>query len=252
LKPRGWASPDETASNKNAATERKLHGVTFIIDLPVVTRGSRIQLERRSQFVQCLLPAKPIEQIRRLALDRNSRTSVALLTILLRDRYGISPERFVCAPDLEGMLQEADAALVIGDPALRVDGRYRTLDLAAEWRELTGLPFVFAVWAVREGVEMDGLKDYFHRSLRLGLEEMDLLIRQASEELALSSSEVAEYLTRNLRFHLGEEELEGLEEFYRRAHHHGLVPRCEPLRFLGGAPRRGSDPGDIAQPSDLS
>jgi chorismate dehydratase len=97
-----------------------------------------------------LVSRGPVEEIRRVALDQNSRTSATLVRILLKERYGLNPEYLHERPDPERMLSEADAALIIGDPALRVDReRYRIIDLAEEWNALTGLPFVFAVWAVR-------------------------------------------------------------------------------------------------------
>ena len=172
-------------------------------------------------------------EIQRLALDENSRTSAALVRILLRERFGIEPQCLAASPDLKEMMQEADAALIIGDPALRVDRTgYRVLDLAAEWRELTDLPFVFAVWAVRAGVEMSTRLGIFSRSLRQGMREMDLLVREAARELGLDAVEVRKYLTENLSYELGAAELAGLEEFFRRAHSHGLIDSPEPLRLI--------------------
>jgi chorismate dehydratase len=178
-----------------------------------------------------LLSRCPPEEIRRVALDQNSRTSVALLRILLRERWGVvDPEYVHERPDPERMLAEADAALVIGDPALKVDrDRYLTHDLAGEWHTLTGLPFVFAVWAVRPEVELPDLPFYFKSSLRYGLSSLDTLVREAAAELNLESSEVREYLTDNLRFFMRPEEVEGLEEFYRRAHAHGLILEPKPI-----------------------
>jgi len=131
------------------------------------------------------------------------------------------------------MLAEADAALVIGDPALRVDReRYLITDLAAEWKTLTGLPFVFAVWAVRPEVEIPDLPFYFKSSLRYGLSSLDTLVRESAAEMGLDTSEVRSYLTENLSFFLREEEIAGLEEFYRRAHGQGLILEPRPLEFL--------------------
>jgi chorismate dehydratase len=174
----------------------------------------------------------PVEEIRKVALDHNSRTSAALLRILLKERYGLTPEYIHERPDPERMLSEADAALVIGDPALKVDReRYRVLDLAAEWHALTGLPFTFAVWAVRPEVEFPDLPFYFKSSLRYGISSLDTLVREAAAELDLDSSEVRSYLTENLKFFLRENEIAGLEEYYRRAHEHGLILEPRPLEF---------------------
>lgn len=175
----------------------------------------------------------PVEEIRKVALDHNSRTSAALLRILLKERYGLNPEYLHERPDPERMLSEADAALVIGDPALKVDrDRYRVLDLAAEWNALTGLPFTFAVWAVRPEVEFPDLPFYFKSSLRYGISSMDTLVREAAAELGMESGEVRSYLTENLKFFLRENEIAGLEEYYRRAHEHGLILEPRPLEFL--------------------
>jgi len=181
-----------------------------------------------------LVSRGPIEDVRRVALDQNSRTSATLVRILLKERYGLDPEYLHDRPDPERMLSEADAALIIGDPALRVDReRYRIIDLAAEWNELTGHPFVFAVWAVRPEVDIPDLPFYFKSSLRYGLSSLDTVVREAAAELNLDSSEVRAYLTENLSFFLRQEELEGLEEFYRRAHEHGLILEPKPIEFWG-------------------
>jgi len=180
-----------------------------------------------------LVSRTPVEEIRRIALDENSRTSVALVRIVLEECYGVRPEVITRSPDLEEMLSEADAALLIGDPALRVDREsFRILDLAGEWRQLTGRPFVFAVWAVRRGVETEALGRDLRASLDCAFEEMGQIIERAVTELRLAPELVEEYLLRHLRFSLGSEELAGLEEFYRRAQKLSLLDRDARLRFL--------------------
>jgi len=174
----------------------------------------------------------PPAEIRRVALDQNSRTSAALLRILMRERFHADPEYTHERPDPERMLSEADAALLIGDPALRVDrDRWLVHDLAAEWHALTGLPFTFAVWAVRPEVELPDLSFYFKSSLRYGLSSLDTLVREAAAELGLDTAEVRSYLTESLHYFLRQEEIAGLEEFYRRAHAHGLILEPKPLEF---------------------
>jgi chorismate dehydratase len=179
-----------------------------------------------------LVSRGPIEKVERVALDQNSRTSAALLRILMHERWGLSPEYVHAPPEPERMLEEADAALLIGDPALRVEReRYQVTDLAAEWQALTGLPFVFAVWAVRPEVEIPDLAFYFKSSLRYGISSMDMLVREAAAEMGLDSAEVRAYLTENLSFFLREAELEGLQEFYRRAYENQLILEPKPLLF---------------------
>jgi chorismate dehydratase len=179
-----------------------------------------------------LVSRVPIPEVRRVALDTNSRTSATLIRVLLRERWGLDPEYLHERPDPERMLTEADAALVIGDPALRIDReRYLITDLAAEWKELTGLPFVFAVWAVRPEVEIPDLPFYFKSSLRYGLSSLDILVRESAAEMGLDTTEVRSYLEDNLSFFLRSEEIAGLEEFYRRAHNQGLILEPRPIDF---------------------
>ena len=169
-------------------------------------------------------------EIRRVALDENSRTSAVLVRILLSERYGLEPEYRQATADLGRMLERSDAALLIGDPALHVDrGRYRVLDLAAEWNRLTEHPFVFAVWAARAEVSAPELARPFRDSLALAEAQMDDLVREAAAETGLGVGELREYLTRCLSFHLGADELAGLREFHRRAHRHGLIEELRPL-----------------------
>ncbi len=179
-----------------------------------------------------LVSRRPLGEVRSVALDLNSRTSAALVRILLEDAYGVSAEYRQAEPDLDAMLAQSDAALIIGDPALHIDrDPYRIFDLAHEWRKLTGHPFVFAVWAVRRGVERPGLAKLLRESLRLGLENVADLATQASGEMGLSTEVVHEYLTENLSFQLGAAEMAGLEEYFRRAQAHGLIERVAPLQL---------------------
>ncbi len=177
-----------------------------------------------------LVSRVPVAEIRRVALDENSRTSAALVKILLAERYGVHPETAPAAPDVETMLESADAALVIGDPALRIDReRYLVLDLAGEWLELTGLPFVFAAWAARREVASQQLAALLEASLERGLAELDEIVSEVAAETGLAELLLHDYYTRNLRFRMGLEEEEGLREFLRRAEP-GLAGR---LRFFG-------------------
>lgn len=179
-----------------------------------------------------LLSRCPFHQIERLALDENSRTSAALVRILLHENFGIDPEYITAAPQLQDMLAEADAALVIGDPALSIDRRgLHVLDLAAAWHRLTGRPFVFAVWAVRADADIGPRQEVFRRSLELGKSEMGLLVDEASVEMGLSAEAIHQYLTQCLSFELGRDEQEGLVEFYIRAHAQGLIEKPRALEL---------------------
>ena len=180
-----------------------------------------------------LVSRVPLAQVKRLALDENSRTSAALVRIVLDEAYGLRPECVSRRADLEAMLTDCEAALLIGDPALHVDrSRYLVFDLAAEWRRLTGLPFVFAVWAVRPEVE-DGIEAHFDESLRFGLAHLNELVSETSAELELDPVLVRDYLTENLSFDLGPAQRDGLREFWLRAHRMGLIAEPRPLELVG-------------------
>lgn len=181
-----------------------------------------------------LVSKVPVREIRSVALDENSRTSATLVRILLAERYGLRPETRPAAARLDEMLEGSDAALLIGDPALAVPrDRYVVLDLAGEWLELTGLPFVFAVWAVRSEVADRVPVERFRGSLELGLAELDAIVAETAAETGLAPAVLHDYYTRNLRYPMGAAEQAGLGEFLRRAAAHGLAPVLGRLRFVG-------------------
>jgi len=184
-----------------------------------------------------LVSRVPVGDIRRVALDENSRTSAALVRLLLAERYGLSPRYEAASPRLEEMLERADAALVIGDPALHVDReRYVVLDLAGEWLELTGLPFVFAVWAARGEVAGPELVDALERSFAAGWAALDSIVAEAALETGLPRAVLHDYYTRNLRYRIGAAEQAGLSEYLRRCAAAGLCPPAA-LEFLPAIPR---------------
>ncbi len=171
-----------------------------------------------------LLSRGPLAEAQRIAVDTSSRTSVALLHILLAELYHLEIELEPAPPCAAGVPPGYDGALIIGDPALKVDRRlFEVVDLAAAWRELTGLPFVFAVWAVRREKRKPGIEQYFERSLTAGLAALERIGEEAAAEQGLPLADVHRYLRQNLRFRLDVEEISGLREFFRRASEHGLT-----------------------------
>jgi predicted solute-binding protein len=163
-----------------------------------------------------LISHVPVDAIRTLAVDSGSRTSVALARIILSDRYGCIPEIFAREPQLDRMLLEADAALVIGDPALRLEPEalpMRTLDLGEEWVKWTGLPMVFAVWAGRSDALRRAPSEALLHSYEWGRDHMDEIVRHAATERGFPQSLAREYLTKHIRYRLGPEHLEGLARF---------------------------------------
>jgi len=163
----------------------------------------------------------------KVALGSTSRTSVRLAQLLLAERYGVQPEYYTCPPDLGLMMREADAAVLIGDAALRAnlhDGPRYGLDvhdLGALWKEWTGLPFVFAVWAARRDYlerEPDITRQVhraFLESKALSLEEVDKVAEQAAHWEAFDAATLAQYFT-TLDFSFGAPQLAAVSEFARR------------------------------------
>jgi len=187
-----------------------------------------------------LVSRKPLEEVRSVAMDTSSMTSVALCTVLLERWLGGRREYVPMAPDLDAMLSACDAGLLIGDPALLVDRtRYLTVDLAEEWRRHTGKAFVFAFWAVREEALKElapkvDLAAVFQRSRDHGLvpENLAKICEEWSTRLGLSQSDVRSYLTENIHYSLDSVCLEGLELYYRHAAECGALPAAPELRFL--------------------
>jgi chorismate dehydratase len=187
-----------------------------------------------------LVSRSPVDQIRTVALDTSSMTSVALTKILFEKWLG-GPRTFTSMePDIEKMLAQHDAGLLIGDPALQIDrSRYHTLDLAEEWIRHTGKPFVFAFWAVRENAlcgdaPLLDLASVFQQSRDHGLEpaNLDQITREWAPRLGLEESAVRAYLTANIYYHLDAACLEGLQLFYRYASEIGALPAAPEMRFL--------------------
>jgi chorismate dehydratase len=179
-----------------------------------------------------LVSKVPIGEIASVALDENSRTSAALVRMILADRYGLAPAFRPAHADIDEMLARADAALIIGDPALAVEReKYVVLDLAGEWLEMTGLPFVFAVWAARDSVATADLVGPFTESLDTGFAELDAIVAETAAESGLPAAILRDYFTRNLRYRMGPAEQAGLAEFLHRAEARGLTTESSTPRF---------------------
>lgn len=166
-----------------------------------------------------LISKVPFEQIRTLATDSGSRTSVALSRIVLARKYGVEPALFSQRPQLGSMLEQCDAALIIGDAALVLDPAqlpFHVLDLGAEWTSMTGLPMVFAVWAARAGLPRQDPQPFL-ASLHFGLAHMNEIVNEWYPRLGISEALTREYLTRNIVFELGETEYAGLAAFRKYA-----------------------------------
>jgi chorismate dehydratase len=167
-----------------------------------------------------LVSKRPLAQIRTLAADSSSRTSVTLTRIVLSRRYGVEPLFLPSAPDLAAMLDRADAALIIGDPALRVEPSslpYRVADLGQEWTEMTGLPMVFAVWAGHKRHITPAVVKALNDSCRYGREHLEDIVKIDAPARGIPTELARDYLTRNIVNELGAREYEGLELYLRYA-----------------------------------
>lgn len=181
-----------------------------------------------------LFTRKALAEIESIALDLSSRTSVALTRVLCAKHWRIEPAFLPSEPDLEGMLSRADAALVIGDPAFDIDPAAREvtkIDLGAEWKALTGLPFVYAMWVGRPGAaSVEQVRD-LQQARDRGVAHLQEIARTVGGgDRALEQRSLV-YLRDNLKFSLGEREAAGLRRFHELAAAIGLVPALQPLRF---------------------
>ena len=218
-----------------------------------------------------LVSKKPIQEVARIALDRSSRSTQALTRILCEKRWHIKPEFFEAAPDLPAMLEQADAALLIGDPALRLaiacapkaqrdvsgeivspatlagfakPGPLFIYDIVEKWHSLTSLPAVLAVWAARREFVTPQLVQDFQDSLAYGLQHVDAIASEAAVEMKLPAGELRRYLLENIDYHLDEENLRGLTRYYQLAAELGLIPRVNPVA-LAAEPSRATRTSDF-------
>lgn len=172
--------------------------------------------------------------IRTIAMDSSSRTSVALATIVLGKRYHVSPEHVAMAPDLETMLTRADAALIIGDIALFTDhaaAGVRKIDLGEEWTRATGLPFVYAVWTGWPHAVTPEDATVLQRARDAGVAQSDAVAADYYPDDTPRQAVARQYLRDNIQYFLGSEEIEGLTTFFRYANELELVSYDGHLRF---------------------
>ncbi|MEW1658984.1 menaquinone biosynthesis protein [Streptomyces sp. NPDC057555] len=176
-----------------------------------------------------IVSQKPLELLdgARVALGSTSRTSVRLAQLLLAEKIGVRPDYFTCPPDLGLMMQEADAAVLIGDAALRANLHdapklgLEVHDLGRMWKDWTGLPFVFAVWAARrdylerEPDVVHKVHEAFLASRDLSLEEVGKVAEQAARWEHFDEEVLERYFT-TLDFRFGPDQLRGVTEFARR------------------------------------
>jgi chorismate dehydratase len=199
-----------------------------------------VAIAARQAVRSILLVSKvPRDEIRTVALDRSSLTSVALVKVLFARWWGGERVYETMSPDIDTMLRNHDAGLLIGDPALRLDrSQYYSYDLAEEWIRLTERPFVFAFWAVRRAsLEVKAHRDLatiFRQSRDHGLLPRNLrrIAQDWAPRLALSAAEIQSYLKENIHYFLDPASLAGMSLFYRYAMECGALPRAPEFHFL--------------------
>jgi len=205
------------------------HRIPDVAIIPDVCVGSRSAV----RSVVLVTRRNNLKKVERVALDESSRTSAALVKIIFREFLGFEPEWETSHPDLKSMLMHADAALIIGDPAMKIPrDQFRVFDLATLWHEFTGFGFVFAMWMARkESVEKIGMVD-FAAARDEGLAHLDEITTECKPQLGLSDEEIGTYLTDNIAFRMGEEMENGLKLYFELASKHKLIDAGRPLEFI--------------------
>ena len=174
-----------------------------------------------------------LKKIERVALDESSRTSAALVKIVFREFLAFEPEWQTAAPDLHSMMQQADAALIIGDPAMTIPrDQFRVFDLATLWHEFTGCGFVFAMWMIRNESAGNIRAIDFAAARDEGLANLADIAMHYESEIGLSSAEIKTYLTENIAFRIDEEMEKGLKRFFELARHYKLSEKTKDIQLI--------------------
>ncbi len=229
---------------------QRIPGLAILPDMAIASKN-----QVRSLLI---VSKKPIEQVKTFALDRSSRSTQALTRILCAEKWCIAPQFEEALPDLTEMLQKAAAALLIGDPALRVsvgiekDSRQgapgRTIcqaatlgiassellhiyDVVGEWCALTGLPAVLAVWACRRELATAEVTADFLASRDYGLSHLGEISYEAAHDLELPQPTLESYLRQNIDFSLDADNRRGLELYFEYAAKLGLIPESKPIAW---------------------
>ena len=204
---------------------QRMEGLKIVSGISIASKGAAGSV--------LLLCQKPIHRIQSIAVDSSSRSSAALLRILM-ERFYCRRVDFIPSPPLpETMLQQADAAMILGDPALTYNGNCpEVYDLGEEWRKFTGLPFVFAFWAGRDEVDLAGNRQLLARSKEFGLAHLEEIVADHAPQLDLEPDVFRKYLSVTLDYSLDEENRRGLRHFFRLAHEMRLIREEQELRFV--------------------
>jgi chorismate dehydratase len=202
---------------------------TVVPNISIASRGPVLSVTLFSRV--------PWQDIRKVALDVGSRTSAALAQILLRKRYGVAPTVEPLPLGWAAEQTDADAVLLIGDRAMRacLPGFVHAFDLGQEWFDWTGLPFVYAVWAVRAGADLGAVEQALIEAKRRGCERIGVIAHQEAPRLGLDAGFCRRYLANIIHFDLGPREQAGLLYYYTLACELDLAPPGVNLEFYGHA-----------------
>lgn len=196
--------------------------------IPDVCVGSKIAV----RSVVLVTRKNNLKKVQRVALDESSRTSAALVKILFREFLGFEPQWETSAPDVKSMLAHADAALIIGDPAMSIArDQFRVFDLATLWHEFTGFGLVFAMWMARNN-SLHKIRGIDFLAVREeGLANLDQVIADYPYQLEVSRDETRQYLTENIVFNTDEEMRKGLALYFELATKYQLIPQTKSLQY---------------------
>lgn len=217
--------------------------------LAIIPGCTVASLDRVRSILLVIRNPNGMPAVRRVAADTASRASNAYAQIIFRKFVGIDPEFVPHAPSLDTMLEDCDAAILIGDPALlalenqaarfaRTGQHLEYLDLGLEWKRHTGLPWVSALWAVRpDAIAAAQLSprqvvEDFVQSCDHGRSHIEDLVREWAPLISVPAATIRTYLTENIHYVLDEECLAGMELFFRYAAECGILPPAPPLRWL--------------------
>ncbi len=205
---------------------QRMDGVMVVPDVCV---GSH----RAVRSVVLVSKEDDLKKVKRVALDESSRTSQALVKIIFREFIDSEPLWESSNPDITAMLERNDAALVIGDPAMRISSEaFHVFDLATLWRKFTDTGFVFAMWMARDTAAGSVREVDFAAARDEGLQRIDEIISNYETEVPLPKNEVKEYLTDNITFTVDENLEQGMRLYFELAHKYGLIDKLKPLQFI--------------------
>ena len=206
---------------------QRIQEISLIPDVCVGSKGN-------VRSVVLVTRMQDLREVRSVALDESSRTSATLMKIIFLEFLRVEPKWSTSAPNVELMLKANDAALVIGDPAMTfARDDLRVVDMAALWRQHTGLGFVFAVWAVLTKALSRVAAIDFAAARDEGIEEVEEILSHYEREIPLTRPELREYLTDDITFHIDDAMRQGMKLYFDLAFKHRLIEQVKPLKFVG-------------------